>query len=141
MYSIGGQRLRIGAWEPAWRLDRALLMSSHRSTTSVQRVIVAPWRRSERTDWVWRLPDVDYPDDRTFGGTSDTSMGGGWGSEFFRTEVEAWAYAVGWYRTRIREAQRRAADEIERCAVELGEAIACMSVARRAAQAAEGRGE
>jgi hypothetical protein len=122
-------KLKIGAWQEAWHLDRALMSSSIRKETRVLPVIAAPWKRSTRTDWVWRLRDREY-EPNVFGGTCDTPMGGGWGRELFATEVEAWAYAVGTYRTWIRKHQRKVAEEIEMCAIELGEAVANLRLAR-----------
>jgi hypothetical protein len=139
--SIDG-KIRIGTWSPAWYLSRAILASTHPTKNEVKAVIAAPWKRSARTDWVWRLRDQDYPPD-CFGGTCDTSMGGGWGTELFATEIEAWAYAVGWCRTQLHQRQATLAREVARYADALGETSVGLAQARAAQEprGAEGQGD
>lgn len=120
-------RLRIGQWQEAWYLSHAYLLSSAGSKAQVAPVIAAPWKRSARTDWVWRHPDREYPPNG-FGGEL---MHDPWGKQLFATEVEAWGFAVGWYRTRLRNRQQEMAREVEQYAIELGEASVGLAFARQ----------
>lgn len=136
MLQISG-RVKVGQWVPAWYLSRAILMSTYPTKTEVTPVIAAPWKRSNRTDWVWRLRDREYPE-KCFGGSCDTAMGGGWGTELFATEIEAWAYAVGWCRTQLHNRQAVLAREVARYADALGEASVGLAEARTRAVKVEG---
>jgi hypothetical protein len=111
MLIISGQRLRIGTWVPAWYLSRALLLSSCPTETEVVPVLAAPWKRSARTDWVWRRRDQQYPLNG-FGGEIPSNMGRVWGEQLFETEVAAWEYAHRWYLHQIAKIDREAAEKI-----------------------------